>query len=335
MLIGAAPRLEDGRPALLASTGMTTLLDVRAPARRLPAPTLALLGLLAVTAAWGSTFVLLKDVVTRVAVPDFLAVRFLVAFLAVLVIAPRAASRLTAAERRQGVALGVVYGAGQLLQTLGLQTTSASVSGFVTGMYVVFTPLLGALLLRQRLGRTVWAAVGLATAGLALLALQGLAVGTGEAVTLAGAVMYALHIVGLAVWSRRGNALGLTVVQLATISLVCSAGALPGGLALPQRTGDWVVLLYMAVVAGAVALVVQTWAQTHLTATRTAIVMTMEPVWAAGFAVALGGEELGSRVLLGGALVLGAMYLVELGPRGEGEPDVAAEVGGVQHVGPV
>jgi drug/metabolite transporter (DMT)-like permease len=336
MLIGAAPRLDRGRSRLVTSTGMTALLDLRPSARLRPAPpTLALVGLLAVTASWGSTFVLLKDVVERVPVPDFLAVRFLVAFVAVLLLAPRAASRLTAEERRQAVALGLVYGAGQLLQTIGLQTTSASVSGFVTGMYVVLTPLLGALLLRQRLGRTVWAAVLLATAGLGVLALQGAAVGSGEAVTLAGAAMYALHIVGLAAWSRRGNALGLTVVQLATITVVCSAGALPGGLVLPSRTGDWVVLLYMALVAGAVALVVQTWAQSHLTATRTAIVMTMEPVFAAGFAVVLGGERLGPRVLLGGVLVLAAMYLVELGPRRPGEADVAADVGAVQHVGPV
>ena len=131
-------------------------------------------------------------------------------------------------------------------------------SGFVTGMYVVFTPLLGAVLLKARIGRTVWLAVGLATAGLAVLSLQGLAVGSGEALTLASAVLYAAHIVGLGAWSRGGNALGLTVVQLATITVVCTLGALPGGIALPQRAGDWGALIYMALVAGALALIVQT-----------------------------------------------------------------------------
>ena len=315
---------------------MTTTLD-RPPRTGLrpPASTLAVLGLLAVTAAWGSTFFLIKDVVERVPVADFLAVRFLVAAVAVWLIFPRAASRLTPAERWQGVTLGVVYGLGQLLQTTGLQDTSASVSGFITGMYVVFTPLLGALLLRTRLGWAVWAAVGLATAGLASLSLQGLAVGSGEALTLAGAALYGAHIVGLGAWSSGRNALGLTVVQLATITVVCGVGALPGGVVLPASGGDWLSLVYMALVAGALALVVQTWAQAHLAATRAAIIMTMEPVWAAGFAVALGGERLGLRVLLGGALVLAAMYLVELGPRGRGEADVAQEVGGVTHVGPV
>jgi drug/metabolite transporter (DMT)-like permease len=297
--------------------------------------TLAVLGLLGVTAAWGSTFFLLKGVVERVPVSDFLAVRFALAALAVWLIAPRALARLTPAERRHGVLLGVVYGAAQLLQTVGLQTTSASVSGFVTGMYVVFTPLLGALLLRARIGRTVWIAVALATAGLAALSLQGLAVGGGEALTLASALLYAVHIVGLGAWSTGRSALGLTIAQLLTITLVCSIGAVPGGLVLPQTGGDWFALVYMALVAGALALIVQTWAQAHLAATRAAIIMTMEPVFAALFAVLLGGESLGPRVVVGGGLVLSAMYLVELGPRRPGEQDVAEEVGGVTHVGPI
>ena len=305
------------------------------PALRPSRTTLAVLGLLAVTATWGSTFFLLKGVVERIPVTDFLAVRFGLAAVAVWLLAPRSVMLLTALERRNGVLLGLVYGGAQVLQTVGLQTTSASVSGFVTGMYVVFTPLLGALLLRARIGRTVWCAVALATVGLAVLSLQGLAVGTGEALTLASAALYAAHIVGLGAWSSGRNALGLTVVQLVTITLVCGAGAVPGGLALPQTAGDWGSLVYMALIAGALALVVQTWAQAHLPATRAAIIMTMEPVFAGLFAVLLGGERLGPRVVLGGALVLTAMYLVELGPRRPDDQDVAAEVGGVTHVGPV
>ena len=306
-----------------------------APASRASSTRLAALGLIAVTAAWGSTFYLIKDVVERVPVSDFLAVRFLLAAAAVWLIAPRCVAALSPEERRYGVLLGLVYGGAQLLQTVGLQSTAASVSGFITGMYVVFTPLLGAVLLRARISRTVWVAVLLATAGLAVLSLRGLAVGSGEALTLASALLYAAHIVGLGLWSTARTAIGLTVVQLLTITVVCGAAAAPGGIVLPQRSGDWVALVYMALVAGALALVVQTWAQAHLEATRAAIIMTMEPVWAGLFAVLLGGERLGSRVVLGGAMVLAAMYLVELGPRRPGDQDVAEEVGGVPHVGPV
>ena len=311
---------------------MTTSL---AAAPRVSSSGWAAVGLLAVTAAWGSTFFLLKDVLERIPVTDFLAVRFALAALALWLLAPRSVRRLTPLERRHGVLLGLVYGGAQILQTVGLQSTSASVSGFVTGMYVVFTPLLGAVLLRARIGRTVWLGVALSTVGLAVLSLKGFSVGTGEALTLASALLYAAHIVGLGVWSTARSALGLTVVQLLTITVVCGAGALAGGIALPATGGDWLALVYMALVAGSLALVVQTWAQAHLDATRAAIIMTMEPVWAGLFAVLFGGERLGLRVVLGGGLVLTAMYLVELGPRRPGEQDVAAEVGGVAHVGPV
>jgi drug/metabolite transporter (DMT)-like permease len=276
---------------------------------------LATLGLLAVTAAWGSTFFLIKDLLDRIPVADFLAVRFTIAALALWLIAPKAVAQLSALARRRAVLLGLVYGAGQLLQTAGLGHTSASVSGFVTGMYVVMTPLFAAALVRARVGASAWAAVVLATGGLALLSLQGFAMGLGESLTLASAALYALHIVALGAWSTPRDALGLSIVQLAVITVVCWAGALPGGVELPTTGSDWLATLYMALVAGAFALVVQTWAQAHMSATRAAIVMTMEPVFAAAFAVGWGGEDLSARMVGGGALVLAAMYLAELGPR--------------------
>jgi len=305
---------------------MTTSSPPVTPTSRRSASALPVVGLLAVTATWGSTFPLLKDVVERIPVPDLLAVRFLLALAAVWLCSPGSVARLSPQERRRGVALGAVYGAGQLLQTVGLETTAASVSGFVTGMYVVFTPLLAAVVLRSRLGWPVWTAVALATVGLGVLSLQGVAVGLGEALTLLSALLYAAHIVGLGLWSRGTDALGLTVAQLATVTVVCGIAALPGGVALPSRGADWAVLVYVALVAGALALVLQTWAQSHLAPTRAAIIMTLEPIWAAGFAVAWAGERLGPRVLVGGLLVLAAMYLVELGPRRGARPEGTREV---------
>jgi drug/metabolite transporter (DMT)-like permease len=269
---------------------------------------------------------MLRGVVSRMPAADFLAVRFVLAAAVVWMFAPTAMRALSRTDRRRAVVLGLVYGAAQLLQTVGLNTTSASVSGFITGLYVVLTPLLAALLLRARLGRRVWGAVTLATAGLAALSLQGVALGSGEVLTLLGAVFYALHVVGLGVWSRSESAVGMTIVQLLTISAVCTVGALPGGITLPSTGRDWSVLVYMAVVAGALALLVQTWAQAQVSATRAAVTMTMEPVWAATFAVLFGGEALGLRALVGGALVLTAMYVVELGQARAPVPVAAAEV---------
>lgn len=276
---------------------------------------LAVVGLVSVTAVWGSTFFLIRDLLTRVPVVDFLAVRFAIAAIVLGVIAHRSVLKLSPATRNRGVLLGLVYGVAQILQTAGLEHTSASVSGFVTGMYVVITPLLAGILLRNRIGPAVWIAVVLATAGLGVLALRGFAFGYGEFLTLVAAALYALHIVGVGAWTSAKDALGLSVVQMAVIAVVCLVAAVPDGITIPDRTSDWLSVIYMALIAGAFALVMQTWAQAHLPPTRAAIVMCMEPVWAAFFAVLLGGENLTVRMLVGGAFVLGAMYLAELAPR--------------------
>lgn len=287
----------------------------------------ATLLLLAVTATWGSTFFLIRDLVETVPSPDFLVVRFAVAAAAMAVVFHRHIRALPRRQLRLAVVLGAVYGSAQLLQTIGLEHTSASVSGFVTGAYVVLTPLIAALVLRDRVAGLTWLAVLLATAGLAVLSLKGLAVGLGETLTLAAAVLYAVHIVGLGRWSSAAQATGMACVQAAVIALVNLPAALPGGVSTPRGAGQWAALLYMALIAGAFALWAQTWAQAHMSATRAAIVMTTEPVFAALFAVLFGGESLTTRMLLGGALVLAAMYLAEFGGRRENpiEDDRPAE----------
>jgi drug/metabolite transporter (DMT)-like permease len=289
---------------------------------RFPASRVATLLLVSVTAVWGSTFFLIRDLVEQVPSADFLAVRFGIAAVVMAAVFRRQLLALTRREVGIGVGLGVVYGLAQLLQTVGLEHTDASVSGFVTGTYVVLTPVFGAVLLRDRLPWSTWLAVALATGGLAVLSLRGVSVGYGEMLTLAAAALYALHILGLGHWSTPGSATGLATVQAFVITAVTFVAAVPDGVTLPQDGGQWASLLYMALVAGAVALWAQTWAQSHLTATRAAIVMTMEPVFAAFFAVLFGGESLTARMLVGGGLVLAAMYVVEL--LGRRPPDVSA-----------
>jgi drug/metabolite transporter (DMT)-like permease len=276
---------------------------------------LASLALLALAACWGSTFFLIKDLLERVPTLDFLALRFSVAAVALLIVAPRAIARLSPVVRRHAVVLGLLYGVAQILQTAGLAHTPASISGFVTGLYVVFTPLLAAAILRTRIPPVTWVAVGLATVGLAVLALRGLSVGYGELVTLASAVLYALHIVALGAWSSARDAVGMTMLQVNVIAVVCTAATAPDGIVLPDRAADWVSVAYMAVIVGALGLLGQTWAQAHLPPTRSAIIMSMEPVFASLFAVTLGGEDLTARLLVGGTLVLVAMLTVELAPR--------------------
>ena len=273
---------------------------------------LAALALLSVTALWGSTFILIKDLTDRLPVVDFLAVRFAIAALALFILSPRAISRLTPEVRRRSVYAGGIYGVAQILQTIGLTHTSASVSGFVTGMYVVATPLLAAALLRQRIPAAVWIAVGLSTVGLGVLSLRGFQIGYGEAVTLVGAIFYALHIVALSRWSSPRDALAMATIQTAVVAVMCLVLASPGGITLASGTRDWLAVIYMALGAGAVAMLAQTWAQGQLSASRAALLMTMEPVFAATFAVAFGNEQLGMRVLFGGILILAAMLIAEM-----------------------
>ena len=279
------------------------------PARARQVATLLLVGL---TAIWGSTFFLIRDVVRQMSPADFLAVRFTIAAVATLAVFWRPMLALDRREIRVGVGLGALYGAAQILQTIGLAHTSATRSGFITGTYVVLTPVITAVLLRERVPRSTWVAVLMATAGLATLSLNGFGFGFGETVTLFAAGFYALHITGLGRYSSPASAAGLSAVQMVVIAVVSLAAAAPGGIALPQGAGTWMSVLYMALIAGAVAIWAQTWAQSHLPATRAAIVMTLEPVFAAGFAVALGGESMTIRMFLGGAMVLAAMYTVEL-----------------------
>lgn len=283
---------------------------------------LAAAALLGLAACWGSTFFLIKDLLDRVPTLDFLAVRFTIASVVLLVVAPRALGRLSPVVRRHAIVLGLLYGVAQIAQTAGLAHTAASVSGFVTGLYVVFTPLLAAAILRTRIPPVTWAAVALATLGLGVLTLNGFSIGYGELITLVSAVLYALHIVGLGAWSTPQDALGMTILQIMVIALMCSLATVHDGVVLPSTAADWASVLYMAIIVGALALFAQTWAQAHLPPTRSAIIMSMEPVFASLFAVWLGGEDVTSRLLLGGGMVLVAMLAVELAPRRSLEGEV-------------
>jgi len=294
------------------------------PAARSRTEVLALLALLVMTAAWGSTFFLIKDVVTRIPVADLLAIRFAIASVALgLIAAPRL--HLSRRLLSCGVLLGLLYGAAQILQTAALAHTTASVSGFVTGLYVVATPLLTAVVLRSRVPPLTWLAAVLATIGLGVLALHGFSIGFGELLTLIAAVIYAGHIVALGRFSTPETTLSLSLVQLSMITLVTAVAALwptPGsapGIQLPESLHDWLVVLYLALIASALTMVLQTWAQAHIEPPRAAVIMAMEPVWAAAFAVALGGESITARMIIGGLAIISAMYLVERPQRRRAE----------------
>lgn len=293
---------------------------VQARVRGVSGPVLAMVALLAVAVVWGSSFPLTKVLLDSMSARQFLAVRFAVAGAAMLVAFPGAVRRLPRRALLQGAALGGVYAVAQLVQTTGLESTPATISGFITGLYVVLTPLCAAVLLRARVGRRAWAGAAVAVVGLGVLALRGVSLGFGEWLTLVSALLFALHIVGLGAWARAREALGVAVVQVVAVGVVCTLATVPEGFAVPGDVSGWLILLYLALISGGVAMIVQTWAQSQISASRAAIVMSTEPGWSAVLSIAFFAEPLTWRVVVGGALMLAAMIVVEVRPRGPAQP---------------
>lgn len=277
--------------------------------------TLPVAALLLVTALWGSTFIILKDALDHISPTDFLTVRFAIAAAVMVALTGRRLLDLDRIRWAQGLGLGALYGVAQILQTVGLRTTDASVSGFITGMYVVLTPAVLVLLTRTAPpGRVLLSSV-MALSGLAVLSLTGTSLSTGAMITFAGSVVYALHIVALGRLAEGQDTMTLTATQMVGIALVCAAAGLPGGVEVPKTAAVWGPVLYMALATGIATMFLQTWAQARMSPTRAAVVMTCEPVFAALFAIALGDEQLTGRLAVGGALIVSAMLLSELSGR--------------------
>ncbi len=288
-----------------------------AAARRPTASAVAQLSLLAITAIWGLTFVLVQDAIARTPVLSFLAWRFLLAAALVTVLAGRQLRELSLAGWRAGIAMGALLTAGYVLQTYGLAHTTAAHSGFITGLFVVFTPLLAALTRRRRPAGSILAGVAISLAGLALLS------GTGErlhplgdALTLGCALAFSVHILVTDRATRDHATSALLAVQLAVCGLACLlAGLATGTVRAPGSGTVWLALLVTAVLASALAFFVQTAAQRHAPPERAALIMAAEPAFAGLFAYVLKGQRLSPAGWVGAACILGAILLVELVPR--------------------
>jgi drug/metabolite transporter (DMT)-like permease len=265
---------------------------------------------------WGVTFPVVKQAVEKLPPYTFNGVRFFLAALVLGAFALPRLQRLGTVGWGHGLVLGVMLFAGYAFQTVGLQYTNASNAGFVTGMFVVFTPLLSAVLLRRPPGGAAIVGVLFATVGLALLSLgPGFVPRSGDVIILGCAVAFAAHIVGLGAWSHRHDAVALTVVQLLASAVLHSGFALTLEVGRTPMTWDAsvvVALLVTAVLASAAAFWIQTAAQRVIPPTRTAVILTMEPVFAGLFGFLLLDERLTARGWLGCALILAGMLIAEL-----------------------
>jgi drug/metabolite transporter (DMT)-like permease len=273
-------------------------------------PVPALAALVLVTAVWGVTFVQVKDAVAVYPVLAFLALRFGIASVTLAVPGAARMRGLGVRGAASAVFAGGLLAAGYTLQTLGLQRTTVSTAGFVTGMYVVLTPLLALALFRIRIGIAAWLGVLVASAGLAML--TGIHGGStsGNLLVLGGSAVYSLQIVLMERYAPRYDALAFTLVEMLAAFVVLGAAAIPR-LAVPHGWTVWGALLVTGVFASALAFLVQTWAQQQASATRTALVFALEPVWAAVFGFALAGDRLGALGWGGCAVIMAGIVLAE------------------------
>jgi drug/metabolite transporter (DMT)-like permease len=271
-----------------------------------------LLALILVTAVWGVTFVQVKDAIDVYPLFAFLAVRYAIATGVLGVLGVRRVSKLGRSGLAAGAVIGGLLGLGIGLQTAGLERTTVSSTGFITGLYVVLTPLFGLLLFHTRVGLEVWAGATLAVVGLAML--TGVDVGSpgGDLLVLASAAAQALQIVMVERYASRYDAVALTLVQMAT----CLAGFLAIALALgqlevPHGRTVWGALLVTGIFASALAYLIQVWAQRRISAARIAIVFSLETVWAGIFGYWLADDRLGWLGWGGCAVILAGIVLAE------------------------
>lgn len=283
--------------------------------------------LVAVAAMWGGTFVTVQSAVERYPLYGFLGWRFAVATVAFVVLFPSSVRTLDRRTWQVGLLAGAFLTAGYVFQTWGLEGTSASKAAFITGMFVVMTPMLQAIVLRR--SPRAWTLVGVALAVTGLWFLSGGSLGgwnVGDSRVLVCALAYSAHMIVIGGPGRRLNVLPLTFVQLATVAVV--TGAVSGVTERPPFPTDPLVLAaigFTGILASAVAFAVQTYAQQHISPTKTALILITEPAFGGVFGW-LAGERLGIGGLAGAALILGGMLVSEvLGARSATGGKIAVE----------
>lgn len=293
--------------------------------------------LVIVTVLWGTTFAVVKDAVAQLPPSMVLTLRFGLGALVMLPLIPWERWRSASASQqppssatepveakvplwRAGLELSLWLWTSYATQTVGLQTTSASRSAFITALNVVFVPIF--LIFMGRKSRpAVWLAAAMALTGVGLLSFDGGPPVIGDLWTLGTAVAYALYLLKAEQMVRQHSPLALTTVQLLMMTLLSLGWALASGALGSMQAVPWAAMAYLGIMCTALVVVLQMIGQKTVSAPRAAIIFTMEPVWAAAFAYILLGELLSGRGWLGAALIVGAMVVVVRAPS---SPDVEA-----------
>jgi drug/metabolite transporter (DMT)-like permease len=275
------------------------------------------LALIGICSVWGLTFVMVQDAIELLPTMAFLAYRFIPAALLVALVFWGALRRLPPAGWRAGLVMGAFLCAGYIFQTLGLERTTASNAGFITGLFVVFTPVMGAIFLGQRIGPLAWGAAGVSLVGLYLLSGVGGELDLrGDGLVLLAAIALSAHILATAHAVRDYDVGALLAVQLAVCGIVPLVfAATAGDLEKPEGATVWSALIVTSLVASALGFFVQTFAQRHAPPARTALILASEPAFAGLFGWLLADDRLSAAGWLGAGLIMAAIVAVEVTPR--------------------
>lgn len=270
--------------------------------------------LILITMFWGGTFLAVQYAMTMSGPFFFVGLRFATAALAVGALSLKSLRGLTWVEVKAGVAIGVSIAIGYSMQTWGLQTIPSSKSAFITAMYVPLVPLLQWVCLGKMPGVMSWVGVALAFVGLIFLAGPegtSLTLGAGEIITLISALAIAAEIIMISAWAGKVDIKRVTIVQLATASVVAFATMVPAGESVPPFSLGLLVIALGLGLFSAIIQVTMNWAQRSVSPTRATVIYTGEPVWAGIFG-RIAGERLPVLALLGGALIVLGVLVSEL-----------------------
>ena len=268
------------------------------------------IAMISIAAVWGSSFVVMKDSLERQNVFSFLSSRFILAALLMFLYKPGVFRGLTKKFIYRGIIAGILLGGGYIFQTYGLTKTTVSNTGFITGLYLVFTPLISLIILKRHVLKIQWLAVVIATIGLFFISYNGVTIGLGEILVLISAFIYGAHFVALGEWSDGKNTYALTFIQVATVAALTSIFAFKDGFQMAPDSTVWLAILYTAFFATFIGFLIQTKAQSVMSATVASVLLATETPFAVFFGLYFHSDPLTLRIITGGSLVMAAMALV-------------------------
>ena len=268
------------------------------------------IAMISIAAVWGSSFVVMKDSLERQNVFSFLSSRFILAALLMFLYKPGVFRGLTKKFIYRGIIAGILLGSGYIFQTYGLTKTTVSNTGFITGLYLVFTPLISLIILKRHVLKIQWLAVVVATIGLFFISYNGVTIGLGEILVLISAFIYGAHFVALGEWSDGKNTYALTFIQVVTVAALTSIFAFKDGFQIAPDSTVWIAILYTAFFATFLGFLIQTKAQSVMSATVASVLLATETPFAVFFGLYFHSDPLTLRIITGGSLVMVAMALV-------------------------